>query len=298
MNYLNHLVLWNAHNVFQQMPKYGKTFTDIHCAHTAPNYVVIHIYFTYFIKLVHLNGRKKCNMRYTDGKRNSPSCFLNTLLSALYVCSSWCGRRQVDNSFLPIPTAACHDWFLRQKWWSLCSLDRSCGRDCRKARVLNIFPYHHCHLRNWSWNAAAGMDGNGLSAWYLPCHKGWVHTAFMRYAKIQSQLSFFFIWDQVFRSSAVSQPLWLWLISCTSVINDKALYFFHIYLLLKGQVSYFLHISHKRWDVKTVSCIWASAFKSQRKQSLSITKVTPMYAGLYVQCTLFLSDFNQNQSTK
>jgi len=72
----------------------------------------------------------------------------------------------------------------------LCSLDRSCGRDCRQARVLNIFPHHHCHLRNWSWNAAAGMDGNGLLAWYLPCHKGWVNTAFMRYAKIQSQLSF------------------------------------------------------------------------------------------------------------
>jgi hypothetical protein len=72
------------------------------------------------------------------------------------------------------------------------------------------------------------------------------------------------------------------------------LYFLYMYLLLKGQTSCFLHFSHKRWDFRTVSCFGASVLKSQRKQYLSITKVTPMYAGLHVQCMLFSSDFNQN----
>ena len=94
------------------------------------------------------------------------------------------------------------------------------------------------------------------------------------------------------------QPLWLCLISCTSVINNKAMYFLYTYLLLKGQTSCFLHFSQKRWDVRNVSCVWASVLKLQRKQSLSITKVTRMYAGLHVQCMLFSSDFNQNWSAK
>jgi len=117
MNYPNHSILWNVNYVFQQMPKYGKTFTDIHCAHTVSNYRVIHDSLTHFTKFVHLNGRKKCNMRPIDGKRNSPSCFFEYIVSALCGRPLWCGRCQVDNSFLPIPTAACHEWFLRQRQW-------------------------------------------------------------------------------------------------------------------------------------------------------------------------------------
>jgi hypothetical protein len=111
----------------------------------------------------------------------------------------------------------------------LCSLGRSCCRDCRKARVLNIFPYHHCHLRNWSWNAAAGMDGNGLLVWYLHVIKGGYIQPLWGMQKYNHYFLFFFIWDQAFRSAAVSQPLWLWLISCMSVINDKALYFLYLF---------------------------------------------------------------------
>lgn len=35
---------------------------------------------------------------------------------------------------------------------------------------------HCCHLRNWSWHAAADVVGNGLSTWCLPCcayQRGW-----------------------------------------------------------------------------------------------------------------------------
>ena len=40
---------------------------------------------------------------------------------------------------------------------------------------------HHCNLINQLWHVAAGMGRNRLSTWHPPCHKGWAHTALMRY---------------------------------------------------------------------------------------------------------------------
>jgi hypothetical protein len=79
-------------------------------------YRVIHNCLTHFIKLVHLNGRKFCNMWPTDGKRNS-SNFLLYLVSAVCVCCLWHGRLQADYPFPPIPAAACHDRYLRWQRW-------------------------------------------------------------------------------------------------------------------------------------------------------------------------------------
>jgi len=39
------------------------------------------------------------------------------LISALRVHPLWHGGCQGDNRFLPIPTATCHEWFMRVQWW-------------------------------------------------------------------------------------------------------------------------------------------------------------------------------------
>jgi hypothetical protein len=48
---------------------------------------------------------------------------------------------------------------------------------------------HHCHLINQSWNAAAGMSRNWLSAGYLQCHKEWTHRAVMRFEQKTCRIS-------------------------------------------------------------------------------------------------------------
>ena len=50
---------------------------------------------------------------------------------------------------------------------------------------------HRCHLRNRSRRTAAGMGGNGLSVWRLPCDKGRTHTALMRYDTKKKKLGEF-----------------------------------------------------------------------------------------------------------
>jgi len=45
-------------------------------------------------------------------KRETLIVFSAYLLSVLGVCPLWHGRHPGDNPFPPLPTAACHDWFL------------------------------------------------------------------------------------------------------------------------------------------------------------------------------------------
>jgi len=75
----------------------------------------------------------------------------------------------------------------------LCSSGRSCGRGGRKTQSLTYL--HKKNLRgiklgelggqrSSAWFAAAGMDGNGLSAaGHLLCHARRTHTALTRYTK-------------------------------------------------------------------------------------------------------------------
>jgi len=51
---------------------------------------------------------------------------------------------------------------------------------------------HRCHFRNRSWHVAAGMGGNGFSAWLLSCHKSQTHRELVRYAKNTKLGEFFF----------------------------------------------------------------------------------------------------------
>jgi hypothetical protein len=52
-----------------RLPTILRSVHEVLCAGL---YRVIHNPLTHFIKLVHLNGSKDCNMQPTDGKRNSP----------------------------------------------------------------------------------------------------------------------------------------------------------------------------------------------------------------------------------
>ena len=51
---------------------------------------------------------------------------------------------------------------------------------------------HRCLLTNRTWQAAAGMGENGLSAWRLSCHKGRTHRELRRCAIINFWGEFLF----------------------------------------------------------------------------------------------------------
>jgi hypothetical protein len=87
----------------------------LHHSHVSNKYRVILNSLTHFIKLVHLNGGKDCNMRLTYGK--NLQVLAACLISALCVCLLWHGRRKAENQFPPIPSEACHDRILRWQRW-------------------------------------------------------------------------------------------------------------------------------------------------------------------------------------
>jgi hypothetical protein len=143
-------------------------------------------------------------MQPTDGKRNSPRffLFLHYLLSALCARLLWYGRRQADKPFQPKHPAnrpgaaslatkiarpnAMRFFSYREMLRTRLSTTSTTG----SARATNT--NHLCHFRNRSRRAVAGMGGNGLSVWCLPCDNGRTHTALMRYATKKNFKSFSF----------------------------------------------------------------------------------------------------------
>jgi hypothetical protein len=131
-----------------------------------------------------------------------PSIFLHYLLCALCVRPFWYGRRQADNPFPPKnpanrPGAASLatkiTWPNAMRFFPYRETLRarlSTASTTGYARAPNT--NHRCHFRNRSRRAAAGMGGNGLSVWRLPCDKGRTHTALMRYATKKKLWEFLF----------------------------------------------------------------------------------------------------------
>jgi hypothetical protein len=141
---------------------------------------VIHNFLTHFIKSVRLNGGKECKCDL-EMEKETLQVFLY-LMCAQYVRPLWHGRRQSDNPFPLIPSAACRDRFLRwQRWfvfvflWGYVRavpLYRLCHRICLSWKDESSLP-----SQKWIWHSVAAMGGNELSAWRVKCYKMRTHTA-------------------------------------------------------------------------------------------------------------------------
>jgi len=105
-----------------------------------PSRGVFHNSLTHFIKSLHLNGGKDCNVVPADEKRNFPSFyfFVAYLISAVCVRPLSHGRRQADNLFPPIPAAVRRDRFLRWQRWFVFAARADPVVEAVESRVLNI----------------------------------------------------------------------------------------------------------------------------------------------------------------
>jgi hypothetical protein len=98
------------------------------------------------------------------------------LMCARYVRPVWRGRRQSDNPFPLIPSAACRDRFLRWHRWFVfvflpryvmaVPLYRVYRRICLSWKDESSLPFQKS-----IWHSAAAMDGNGLSTWRVECYR-------------------------------------------------------------------------------------------------------------------------------
>ena len=146
-------------------------------------YRAIHNFLTHFIKSLRLNGGKEC--KWDLQMERETLQVLLYLMCAQYVRPLWHGRRQSDNLFPLIPSAACRDRFLRwQRWFVFVflrgymlglSLYRLYHRICLSWKDESSVP-----SQKWIWHSAAAVGGNELSAWRVKCYKVRTHTALYR----------------------------------------------------------------------------------------------------------------------
>jgi len=87
-------------------------------------------------------------------------------------------RRQTDNPFPPIATAAYHDRFMRRRRWFVFvaqadpvveAVDSS--RYPLKKKSHGVRSGDLDGQRSSDWSAATSLDGNELWDWRLPCHE-------------------------------------------------------------------------------------------------------------------------------
>jgi hypothetical protein len=122
-----------------------------------------------------LEWRKEFSMWPTDGKINFPRFF----------CLSFCIRHKFSvffgtwqNSSRYSIFASCHDRFLRKQWWFFCAaLAEPVVRVVEREALIFLYKKKSHGVRSSTSSASAGMGGNVLLAWRLPCKKGWVHRA-------------------------------------------------------------------------------------------------------------------------
>jgi hypothetical protein len=158
-------------------------------------YRVIHNSLTHLTESVHLHCGKDVNVRptFTYMEREPTHVYLHALRALSFagglghLCQHlpqhWIRRTTAEHQALlrwppGSPGLMPCDFYLVEICWRLC-LSTASTAEYAWAAKMN----YCCHLRNRTWLAASGMDGNRLSSWRLPCHKVRTCTAIMGYAE-------------------------------------------------------------------------------------------------------------------
>jgi len=81
------------------------------------------------------------------------------LKRALCFCPLWHCRHQADIPSLHIPTAACHNWFLRWQWWFVFTAQADPGIEAVKR--VSAYP----HKKKWHGFRSGDLGSQQCSAW-------------------------------------------------------------------------------------------------------------------------------------
>lgn len=146
----------------------------------------IHYSQKYFTKSVHLNGGKDLTWNSHIG-RETLQVYLHQPQAVCVIggCDyltqhlliRWIGRKIAEDWAL-ISLANKMAWPNAKRYVKDCLFTA-----CITGPAWDAKTNHRYHLRNRPWRAAGGMEGNGLSACRLLCHKERTHRALRKYAK-------------------------------------------------------------------------------------------------------------------